>query len=535
MSKMFRFDHHARLALKAGVDQMAAAVGVTLGPRGRNVILSKSVGSPIVTNDGITIVRDIELADPYENLGAQLLREVANKTAELAGDGTTTATLLAQAIVSQGLLAVTAGENPLHLKRGIDRAVEAVIKDLKRQSSPISSKVDMARVATLSSHMDEGIGELVADALDRVGPDGVVTIDESKGTRTRLNMVDGLRFDRGYISPYFINDPEQMEVELLDAAVLLHDRKISAVADILPVLELVAAKGRPLLVLAEDVEGEALATLVMNRLRGTLDVVAVKAPGFGDRRREMLEDIAILAGAEVLSEEAGERLEKATLKQLGRVKQIKVSRDHTTLIGGAGKAEAKKSRTAEIKRQIEQSSSSYDSDKLRERLARLSGGVAQIEVGGQTELEMKERRGRMEDALAATRAAIEEGVVPGGGVALLRSLHSLDTLEAKTPGERAGIEIVRRALEAPARTIVENAGFEGGPTLDDIMKHKGSYGFNAETGEFCDLVKAGVIDPAKVTRLALIHAASIGSLILTTETLIAEKPDAPEPTEGTEG
>jgi len=532
MSKMFRFDDHARLALKSGVDQMAAAVRVTLGPRGRNVILAKAVGSPIVTNDGITIVRDIELADPYENLGAQLLREVANKTAELAGDGTTTATLLAQAIVSQGLLAVTAGENPLQLKRGIDRAVEAVVQDLKRQSKPVKSHDDLARVATLSSHMDQGIGELVANALDQVGLAGVVTIEESKSTETRLHMVAGLKLDRGYISPYFINDPEQMEVDLEDALVLLHDRKISAVSDLIPLLEQVAEKGKPLLVVAEDVEGEALATLVMNRLRGTLDVVAIKAPGFGDRRREMLEDIAVLTGGRVIAEEAGDRLETTPLKHLGRAARVRVSRDHTTIAGGAGKAEARKARTAEIEHLLESTVSKYDQEKLRERLARLNGGIAEIEVGGQTELELKERKGRMEDALAATRAAMEEGVVAGGGVALLRSLAVLDGIKTKSDGERAGIEIVRRALESPARTIAENAGFEGGATIAAILEKNGGYGLNAETGEFCDLLKAGVIDPTKVTRLALLHAASIAALILTTETLIAEKPDEPPREDG---
>ncbi|MBK8230069.1 MAG: chaperonin GroEL [Candidatus Eisenbacteria bacterium] len=524
MSKMIRFDHQARLALKAGVDQMAEAVRVTLGPRGRNVLLDRQVGVPIVTNDGVTIVRDIRLPDPYENLGAQLLREVANKTAELAGDGTTTATLLAQAMVSQGLLAVTAGENPLHLKRGIDRAVEAVIGDIKKQARPIKTEGEMARVATLSAHMDRDLGALVARALHKVGSEGIVSIEEAKGTETKLNHVDGLRFDRGYISPYFVNDPERMEVEAENAYVLLYDRKVANVAELLPLLEQVAQVGGPLLILAEDIEGEALATLVMNRLRGSLDAVAVKAPGFGDRRREMLEDIAILTGGQVISADAGDRLESATLGQLGRVERLRVSRDHTTLAGGGGKAKLIKERCVELKRQIEETVSKYDREKLQERLARLSSGVAQIEVGGHSEMEMKEKKGRFEDALAATRAAVEEGVVPGGGVALLRSLGSLDSLKSKTDGERAGVEIVRRALQSPARTIAENAGFEGGTVLQTILGKTGGFGFNAETGEFCDLIEAGVIDPAKVTRLALLHAASIGSLILTTETLVAEKP-----------
>lgn len=526
MSKMFRFDHQARLALKSGVDQMAEVVRVTLGPKGRNVVLDRRDGAPIVTNDGVTIVRDIELQDPYENLGAQLLKEVASKTAELAGDGTTTATLLAQAIVSQGLLAVTAGENPVHLKRGIDRAVLAITADLKKQAKPVKTRAAMSRVATTSSHLDANLGELVAEALDKVGTEGIVTVEESKSIETKLQLIDGLRFDRGYVSPYFINEPERMETVYEDCWVLLHDKKVAAVQDLLPVLEQVAAQGGPLLVVAEEIEAEALATLVMNHLRGVLQAVAVKAPGFGDRRREMLEDLGALTGAEVITEDRGHKLEQTRLHQLGRARRVIVSRDHTTLLGTPGRPARLKERCEELRQQIERAQSSYDREKLQERLALLQGGVAEIQVGAPTELEMKERKGRVEDAIAATRAAVEEGVVPGGGVALIRAIRATEELKVRSDGERLGVEIVKKACEYPARTIAENAGFDGSVVVAAIQGKNGAYGLDAERGEYCDLLQAGVVDPAKVTRLALVHAASIGSLILTTETLVADKPAA---------
>jgi chaperonin GroEL len=524
MAKMLRFDARAREALKSGVDQLADTVKVTLGPRGRNVVLDKKFGSPVVTNDGVTIAKEIELEDPAQNLGAQLIREVASKTQEIAGDGTTTASVLAQAIVSEGLRAVTAGFNPMHLKRGIERAVASVVEEIKRQARPVQGRDAMSQVASLSANNDRSIGELIASALQAVGTEGVVTVEEGKGTQTEMTLVDGLKFDRGYISPYFITDPERMEVVLENAMVLLHDKKISSLADMLPLLEKVVAQGAPLLIIAEDLEGEALATLVVNRLRGVLNVAAAKAPGFGDRRKEMLEDIATLTGGNVISEERGLKLDKAVPAMLGRVKRAVLDKDNTTLVEGAGRQADVEARCAQIRRQIEETTSNYDREKLQERLARLLGRVALVKVGAPTELEMKERKSRVEDALSATRAAVEEGIIAGGGVALLRSASVLDTLEPHNAGEKVGIEIVRRSLDVPARTIAENAGQSGAEVVAEIRRQSGDFGYNAESGIYEDLFAAGVVDPAKVTRTALQNAASIGALILTTETLITDKP-----------
>jgi chaperonin GroEL len=528
MAKILRFDALARAALKSGVDQMADAVKVTLGPRGRNVVLDKKFGSPVVTNDGVTIAKEIELSDASENLGAQLIREVASKTQEVAGDGTTTASVLAQCIVHEGLRGVASGLNPQHLKRGIESAVEAVIKDLARQSKPVRGAAAMAQVASLSANNDPELGKLIADALEAVGTEGVVTVEEGKSTVTELSLVDGLEFDRGYLSPYFINEPEKMEVVLEDAFLLLYEKKISNLNDLLPLLERVVGLGRPILIIAEEVEGEALATLVVNRLRGVLQIAAVKAPGFGDRRKAMLEDIAVLTGGTVISEEAGHKLEKATVDQLGRVKRAVCAKDKTTLIEGGGKPAAIKERCQQLRRQIEESTSTYDKEKMQERLGRLLGKVAVLKVGAPTEFELKERKGRMEDALAATRAAVAEGIVPGGGVALLRAQPALDKLTAETAGEKVGIDIIRRALEEPARIIAENAGQEGSAVVATIKANTGPYGFNAEREVFEDLAAAGVVDPAMVTRCALQNAASIGALILTTETVVTEKPEEPE-------
>jgi chaperonin GroEL len=523
MAKILRFDAKAREALKSGVDQLADAVKVTLGPRGRNVVLDKKFGSPVITNDGVTIAKEIELTDRAENLGAQLIREVASKTQEVAGDGTTTASVLAQAIVAHGMRCVAAGFNPLHLKRGVERGIEAVVADLKRQSKPVKGREAMAQVAVISSNSDRAIGDLIADALTAVGTEGVVTVEEGKSTTTEMTLVDGLQFDRGYLSPYFINDPEKMEVLLEDALILFHDKKISALTELLPLLEKVVQLGQPLLIVAEEIEGEALATLVVNRLRGTLNVAAVKAPGFGDRRRETLEDMAILSGGQVVSEAMGARLDKATVAMLGRVKRVTITKDMTTLVEGGGKKSEIKERCEQLRRQIEETTSNYDKEKLQERLARLLGKVAVIKVGGATELEMKERKGRVDDALAATRAAVEEGIVPGGGTALLRALPALDAVKPVDAAEQAGIDIVRRAVVEPARIIAENAGYDGPAVVDAIKKLTGARGFNAETGEYEDLMQSGVVDPAKVTRCALQNASSIAALILTTETVVSEK------------
>jgi chaperonin GroEL len=522
-SKELLFSTEARSKLKKGVDVLAEAVSITLGPRGRNVVIDKKFGSPTVTKDGVTVAKEIELSDPIENLGAQMVKEVATKTSDLAGDGTTTATVLAQAIYREGLKNVTAGANPMELKRGIDRAVAAVVEQLKSISVPTVGKKEIAQVGTISANTDKEIGNLIADAMEKVGKEGVITVEEAKGLETTLETVDGMQFDRGYLSPYFVTDPEKMEAVLDDAYILIHDKKISAMNELLPLLEKVAQSGKPMLVIAEDVEGEALATLVVNKLRGTLKVVAVKAPGFGDRRKEMLRDIAVLTGGQVISEEVGLKLENVTLADLGRAKRVVIDKDDTTIVDGKGKPEAIQGRIAEIKAAIEKSTSDYDREKLQERLAKLAGGVAIINVGAATETEMKEKKARVEDALHATRAAVEEGVVPGGGVALIRAQSALDKLKG-TEDEKVGVEIVRRALEEPIRMIAQNAGAEGSIVVARVKESKDkNFGYNAQTDTYEDLVKAGVIDPTKVTRTALQNAASIAGLLLTTECVLVEK------------
>jgi chaperonin GroEL len=525
MAKILKFDAAARDLLRSGVEQIAEAVRVTLGPKGRNVVLDKKWGSPVITNDGVTIAKEVELKDPYENMGAQLLREVAQKTQDVAGDGTTTATILAHSIVVQGLRAVTAGSNPMHLKQGIELATDAVVADLKKQSKPIKTRDEIAQVATISANNDPTIGGLIADAMEKVGKEGVITVEEAKGTETTLDVVEGMRFDRGYLSPYFVTEPEKMECVFEDALILIHDKKLAAMKDLLPLLEKVLTTGRPFLIIAEDMEGEALATLVVNRLRGVLNVCAVKAPGFGDRRKSMLDDIAILTGGSVISDELGVKLETASLKDLGQAKRVVIDKDNTTIIGGLGKVAAIKERAGQIRKQIEDTTSDYDREKLQERLARLTGGVAVIRVGAVTEMEMKERKARVEDAVSATRAAVEEGIVPGGGTALLRASRALDTLTDLTADQKIGVNIVRSCLEEPVRAIATNAGFEGSLIASNVKAQKGAFGFNADKGEIEDLVKAGIVDPTKVTRSALQNASSIGSLILTTEALIAEKPE----------
>jgi chaperonin GroEL len=522
-SKELLFSTEARAKLKKGVDALAEAVRITLGPRGRNVVIDKKFGSPTVTKDGVTVAKEIELSDPIENLGAQMVKEVATKTSDLAGDGTTTATVLAQAIFREGLKNVTAGANPMELKRGIDRAVEAVVEQLKSISVPTVGKKEIAQVGTISANTDKEIGNLIADAMEKVGKEGVITVEEAKGLETTLETVDGMQFDRGYLSPYFVTDPEKMEAVLEDPYILIHDKKISSMKELLPLLEKVAESGKPMLVIAEDVEGEALATLVVNKLRGTLKVVAVKAPGFGDRRKEMLRDIAVLTGGQVISEEVGLKLENVTLADLGRAKRVVIDKDDTTIVDGKGKPEAVQGRIAEIKAAIEKSTSDYDREKLQERLAKLSGGVAIINVGAATETEMKEKKARVEDALHATRAAVEEGVVPGGGVALIRAQSALDKIKG-TEDEKVGVEIVRRALEEPIRMIAQNAGAEGSIVVARVKESKDkNFGYNAQTDTYEDLVKAGVIDPTKVTRTALQNAASIAGLLLATECVLVEK------------
>jgi chaperonin GroEL len=529
-AKELLFDTDARARLKKGVDALADAVKVTLGPKGRNVVIDKKFGSPTVTKDGVTVAKEIELADAIENMGAQMVKEVATKTSDLAGDGTTTATVLAQAIYREGLKNVTAGANPMELKRGIDKAVEAIVEELKRLSTPSAGKKEIAQVGTISANNDAEIGKLIADAMEKVGKDGVITVEEAKGLETTLETVDGMQFDRGYLSPYFVTDPEKMEAALEDAYLLIHDKKISAMKELLPVLEKIAQTGKPLLIIAEDVEGEALATLVVNKLRGTLKVCAVKAPGFGDRRKEMLTDIAKLTGGTVIAEELGFKLENAALSQLGRAKRVVIDKDNTTLVDGRGKSEDIQGRIAEIKVAIDKSTSDYDREKLQERLAKLSGGVAVIHVGAATETEMKEKKARVEDALHATRAAVEEGIVPGGGVALLRSQSVLDKVKG-TEDEKIGVDIVRRALEEPIRMIAQNAGAEGSIVVAKVKESKEkNFGYNAATDNYEDLVKAGVIDPTKVTRTALQNAASIAGLLLTTECVVVErKEEKPAP------
>jgi chaperonin GroEL len=525
-AKQLEFSTEARARLKRGVDQLAEAVKITLGPKGRNVVIDKKFGNPTVTKDGVTVAKEIELEDPIENMGAQMVKEVATKTSDLAGDGTTTATVLAQAIFREGLKSVTAGSNPMSLKRGIDRAVEVVVEDLKKISVPTSgNKKDIAQVGAISANNDQEIGKLIADAMEKVGKDGVITVEEAKGLETTLETVEGMQFDRGYLSPYFITDPEKMEAVLEDAYILIHDKKISSMKDLLPILEKVAQAGRPLLLIAEDVEGEALATLVVNKLRGTLKVCAVKAPGFGDRRKEMLVDISVISGApQVISEEMGLKLENATINDLGQAKRIVVDKDNTTIVGGKGKPDAIQGRIKEIKAAIEKSTSDYDKEKLQERLAKLAGGVAVINVGAATETEMKEKKARVEDALHATRAAVEEGIVPGGGVALLWCQKSLEKVKGADDDEKIGVDIVRRSLEEPMRMIAQNAGAEASIVVGKVKESKDkNFGYNAQTDTFEDLVAAGVIDPTKVTRTALQNAASIAALLLTTECVVVEK------------
>jgi chaperonin GroEL len=525
MPKQLAFNEEARAALLRGVNVIGRAVKVTLGPKGRNVVIGKKFGSPIITKDGVTVAKEIELKDHYENMGAQMIKEVAAKTSDIAGDGTTTATVLAQAIFRGGLKNVTAGANPMGLQRGIERAVECVVRELVKMSKSTKDKKEIAQVATIAANNDPAVGNLIAEAMEKVGKDGVVTVEEAKGMDTALEVVEGLQFDRGYLSPYFVTDPDRMEVVLEDALVLIHEKKLGVMKDMIPLLEQVAQSGKPILILAEDVEGEALATLVVNKLRGTLHAAAVKAPGFGDRRKAMLEDIAILTGGKAITEELGIKLENLTLADLGRVKKVVVDKDNTTLIDGAGKASAIEGRIKQIRAQIEETTSDYDREKLQERLAKLAGGVALIKVGAATETAMKEKKARVEDALNATRAAVEEGIVPGGGVALLRASKALDTLEL-SGDEATGADIVRRALEEPLRQIVQNAGLEGSIVVEKVRNAKDlAHGFDAESNQYVDMVRAGIIDPTKVERVALQHAASIASLLLTTEALITDLPD----------
>jgi chaperonin GroEL len=520
-AKELRFDEDARRSLERGVNILAEAVKVTLGPRGRYVVLEKKFGSPSLVDDGVTIAKEIEVEDAFENMGAQLVREVASKTNDVAGDGTTTATVLAQSIVREGLKTVAAGANPMLVKRGIDRAVEAAVAEIQSIATPVETKEAIRQVATNSAKNTQ-IGDMIAEAMDKVGKDGVITVEESKGTQTSLELVDGMQFDKGYISPYFVTDPERMEAVLDDPLLLFFEKKISAIADLIPLLEKVARMGKPLVIIAEDVEGEALATLVVNKLRGTINSVAVKAPGFGDRRKAMMEDMAILTGGKFITEDLGIKLENVDISLLGTAKRVTVTKDDTTIVDGAGEKNAIDGRVALIKRQIEETESDYDREKLQERLAKLSGGVAVIKVGAATETELKERKHRYEDALSATRAAVEEGIVPGGGVTLLRAIKSVSDVTAEGD-EKIGVNIVRRALEEPARCIADNAGVEGSVIVEHIKNAEGNIGFNAMTGEYEDMLIAGIVDPAKVTRSALQNAASIGAMVLTTECLVAEK------------
>ncbi len=525
MAKMLKFDEDARRALEAGVNKLANAVKVTLGPRGRNVVLEKKFGAPTITNDGVSIAREVELDDPFENMGAQLVKEVATKTNDIAGDGTTTATVLAQALVHEGMRNVAAGASPEALKRGIDKAVDAAVEAIKKSAKEIDDKAEIAQVASISA-ADPAIGEVIADAIDKVGKDGVVTVEESNTFGMELEFVEGMQFDKGYVSPYFVTDQERQEAVLDDPYILLFNGKVSSVQDLLPTLEKVMQSAKPLLIIAEDVEGEALATLVVNKIRGTFNSVAVKAPGFGDRRKAMLQDIAILTGGQVISEEVGLKLENATLDLLGHARKVVVTKDNTTIVEGAGSEDEVKGRIGQLKREIDDTDSDWDREKLQERLAKLSGGVAVVKVGAATEVELKEKKHRIEDALSATRAAIEEGVVAGGGVALLRARSAIEKVMKKLEGDEAtGARSVWQAVEAPARLIADNAGHEGAVVVEQILRETGNSGFNAATGDFEDLLKAGVIDPAKVTRAALQNAASIASLLLTTECLVADKPE----------
>lgn len=532
MAKQIIFDADARGALKRGVDQLASAVKVTLGPKGRNVIIEKKFGSPTVTKDGVTVAKEVELEDKLENVGAQMVKEVASKTSDVAGDGTTTATVLAQAIMTAGLKNVTAGANPMDLKRGIDKAVTSIVGHLRSQSREIEGRNEIAQVGAISANNDEDIGTLISDAFERVGKDGVITVEEARGTETTLEVVEGMQFDRGYLSPYFVTNADDMETVLEEAYLLIFDKKISAMKDLLPILEKTAQSGKPLLVIAEDVEGEALATMVVNKLRGTLRVAAVKAPGFGDRRKAMLEDIAILTGGTVISEEKGYRLENATINYLGQAKRIVIDKDKTVVVDGAGSADQIKARSNQIRQQIETTTSDYDREKLQERLAKLSGGVAVLKIGAATEPEMKEKKARVEDALHATRAAIEEGIVPGGGVALIRAISALQSTVTDNEDQQIGVNIVRRALEEPLRQIAANAGVEGSIVAQKVKEGEGDFGFNARTEEYESLVSAGVIDPTKVVRAALENASSVSGLLLTTETVVADRPEKNPPSDG---
>ena len=527
-AKIFQYDEEARKSILKGVNILADAVKVTLGPKGRNVVLDKTFGSPTVTKDGVTVAKEVELEDKFENMGAQMVKEVASRTSDVAGDGTTTATLLAQAIYREGAKMVAAGHNPMDIKRGIDKAVETVVAELKKLSKPTKDQKEIAQIGTISANNDAGIGNIIAEAMGKVGKEGVITVEEAKGLETELEIVEGMQFDRGYVSPYFVTNPEKMEVNLDDPFILVHDKKISGMKDLLPVLEQIAKMGKPLLIIAEEIEGEALATLVVNKLRGTLHVSAVKAPGFGDRRKAMLEDIAILTGGKVISEDMGAKLENTRIEDLGRAKKITIDKDNTTIIDGAGDRASLEGRVKQIRAQIDETTSDYDREKLQERLAKLVGGVAVIKVGAATETEMKEKKARVEDALNATRAAVEEGIVPGGGVAYIRTLPALDKL--KLDGDmQMGVGIIKKALEEPLKMIAFNAGFEGSIILEKVREKKGAYGFNAQNEKYEDLYEAGVIDPTKVTRFALQNASSVSGLLLTTQCMISEKPKKESP------
>jgi chaperonin GroEL len=524
-AKQLQFDESARHTLLRGVEKLAKAVKATLGPSGRNVILDKKFGSPTITKDGVTVAKEIELEDPYENMGAQLVREVASKTSDVAGDGTTTATILAESIYREGLRNVTAGANPTSLQRGIMKGVDAIVEELKKLSKKVSDRTEIAQVATVSANWDKTIGEIIADAMDKVGKDGTITVEEAKSIETTLEVVEGMQFDKGYLSPYFVTNAEAMEAVLENAYILIYEKKISSLKDLLPLLEKVAKAGRPLLIISEDVEGEALATLVVNKLRGTLQVCAVKAPGFGDRRKAMLEDIAVLTGGRLISEDLGIKLENIKLEDLGRAKRVTIDKENTTIVEGEGKKADIQGRVAQIRRQIEETTSDYDREKLQERLAKLAGGVAVVNVGAATETEMKEKKARVEDALHATRAAVEEGIVAGGGVAFLRTQKALDNIKDLEPDEKVGVAIVRRAIEEPTRQLANNAGREGALVVEEVKKRKGNEGYDVANDEYTDLVKAGIVDPTKVTRTALQNAASIAGLLLTTEALVTEIPE----------
>ena len=524
-AKQLQFDESARHTLLRGIEKLAKAVKATLGPSGRNVILDKKFGSPTITKDGVTVAKEIELEDPYENMGAQLVREVASKTSDVAGDGTTTATILAESIYREGLRNVTAGANPTSLQRGIMKGVDAIVEELKKISKKVSDRTEIAQVATVSANWDKTIGEIIADAMDKVGKDGTITVEEAKSIETTLEVVEGMQFDKGYLSPYFVTNAEDMEAVLENAYILIYEKKISSLKDLLPLLEKVAKAGRPLLIISEDVEGEALATLVVNKLRGTLQVCAVKAPGFGDRRKAMLEDIAVLTGGRLISEDLGIKLENIKLEDLGRAKRVTIDKENTTIVEGEGKKADIQGRVAQIRRQIEETTSDYDKEKLQERLAKLAGGVAVINVGAATETEMKEKKARVEDALHATRAAVEEGIVAGGGVALLRAQKALDGIKDLEADEKVGVAIVRRAIAEPTRQLADNAGREGALVVEEVKKRKGNEGYDVSADEYTDLVKAGIVDPTKVTRTALQNAASIAGLLLTTEALVTEIPE----------